>query len=60
MTPYKKIWDGVQYHPPTIVTVYIVLVLPVTRASTHPVLLDTVVILHLACTRANVEDMHTR
>ena len=42
----------------TIVTVYIVLVLPVTRASTHPVLLDTVAILHLACTKANVEDMH--
>ena len=43
---------------PTIVTTYIVLVLPEPMALIRPVPLDTVAILYQACTKANVEDKH--
>ena len=43
---------------PTTVPIYIALVLPVTRASDHPVPLDIAAILIRAYTIANVEDMH--
>lgn len=59
MTSYKK-YEMSYNTIPNIVTVCIVLVLPVIMASAPPVLPNTVVILHLVYTGANVEDMHTR